>query len=416
MSDKYDTILKEKKVYEDYVPTHAIFKKFMLFGIFLGIIVIIVSYVIYYNTFLSGETILLNNVIKLLDNYSIVFKGVNNNYKFNNSYMIEGNVVSDKFSYNYNFIRDNNTIKRTFSNDNKKFSFYYDGDSNYIKLSDLDKYISIDNSLFSLDDYKKDYDILSDNVYKYFYYVLFDENIIDIYDRLYMLDNYNNILANIRNNFLDYVSDNNYVKKFYFYNGRPVVKIDLSLNSKAINKILGNGNNNLSLKDDYEVIITTRNDAIMNDIKNIKIVINNKTKKNRVVLSYDGNDLLYTNNEGVAYRYNLEYKNDKFNLKIYNGDVLYSALEGYKDNDKYIYNYQYIDKLERYSLEILYKNEEYNYKFISNVNNVVNNIIVNGKYSDVGAIDVEDINVINYRELDDKARDIINDKIVNYLK
>ena len=72
MSDNYDSILKEKKVYEDYTPTHPVFKKFMLLAIFLSLVIIVVSYVVYYNTFLNGETVFVNNVVRLIDNYSII--------------------------------------------------------------------------------------------------------------------------------------------------------------------------------------------------------------------------------------------------------------------------------------------------------------------------------------------------------
>ena len=416
MGDKYDSILKEEKKYEEYTPTHTIFKKFMFFGFLLVIVVIIISYFIYYNTFLNGETILLNNFFKLVDDYSITLNGIDNNYNFGGNYMLDGEVKYDNNEYKYTFIGDNNKIKRTFTNGNNSVSFYYDGDSSYIKLSNLDKYISTSNELLSLDTYKKDYDILSSNIFNYFNYILFEDSIMNTYNRLYTFSNKEKVISDIRNNFLDLVSDNKYNKKFYFYNGRPVVKIDLILDTKDLNKILSNGDNNLLIKDDYNVIITTRNDAVMNDIKNIKIIINNKTSGNREVIYYDGDDLNYTNKDGVKYKYDLNNNSDKFNLKIYKDDILYCALEGEKDNDKYIYNYQFIDKLERYTLEVMYDKSKYNYNLVSNINNKSKTISISGEYFDDGAISEGELDVSMYRDIDDRYRDIINNSLINFLK
>ncbi len=415
MSDNYDSILKEKKVYEDYTPTHTTFKKFLAVGFFFVIVIIIISYIIYYNTFLSGENILMNDISKLVDSYSVIFDEVNN-YDFSANYMISGDAFSDGNRYKYTFIRDNNKTKRTFINGDKSLSFYYDGDSNYIKLSNFDNYISVDNEFLSFDDYENDYDILNNNVFNYFNYILFEDSVMDIYNRFYTIDNYNYLVNDVRNNFLDFVSDNKYSKKFYFYNGRPVIKIDLSLNSNDINKILSNGANNLMVKDSYDVIITARNDAIMNDIKNIKIIINNKTNNTRVVVVYDGKDLYYTDVDGVDYKYNLVTKGKGFSLKVYKGDVLYSALEGGKEENKYVYNYQFIDKLERYTLEVGSDNNKYNYKFIANNEGKIREVSVTGEYSDVGAIDEGILNVLKYRDIEDGYRNIINDSLIKYLK
>ena len=415
MSDNYDSILKEKKVYEDYTPTHTTFKKFLAVGFFFVIVIIIISYIIYYNTFLSGENILMNDISKLVDSYSVIFDEVNN-YDFSANYMISGDAFSDGNRYKYTFIRDNNKTKRTFINGDKSLSFYYDGDSNYIKLSNFDNYISVDNEFLSFDDYENDYDILNNNVFNYFNYILFEDSVMDIYNRFYTIDNYNYLVNDVRNNFLDFVSDNKYSKKFYFYNGRPVIKIDLSLNSNDINKILSNGANNLMVKDSYDVIITARNDAIMNDIKNIKIIINNKTNNTRVVVVYDGKDLYYTDVDCVDYKYNLVTKGKGFSLKVYKGDVLYSALEGGKEENKYVYNYQFIDKLERYTLEVGSDNNKYNYKFIANNEGKIREVSVTGEYSDVGAIDEGILNVLKYRDIEDGYRNIINDSLIKYLK
>ncbi len=417
MSDKYDSILKEKKVYEDYVEPHGIFKKFMLFGFFLVFIIIVVSYIIYYNTFLNGETILLNDFLKLVDKYSVFLEGFDNSYDFSKNYMLDGNVVSNGDKYRYVFIRDGNRTKRSFINNSKSVSFYYDGDSNYMKLSNFDKYISVDNSLLSLDDYKSNYDDINSNVFNYFYKSMFSDSIMSIYNKLYTIDNFSNVTSDIRNNFLDFVSDSNYSKKYYFsYNGRPVVKIDLTIDSKGLNRILGNGNNELVVKDDYSIIITTINDAIMNDINSIKVVVNNKTKNTREVYNYDGKDLVYTDNDGVNYKYVLDINKKRTTLKMYKDDILDSVLEGEKENNKYVYNYQFIDKYERYSLEVSYSGNSYNYKIISTINNKSSVISVDGVYTNEGIIEEDTLDVSLYRDISDSERSIISNSLISYLK
>ena len=417
MSDNYDSILKEKKVYEDYTPTHPVFKKFMLLAIFLSLVIIVVSYVVYYNTFLNGETVFVNNVVRLIDNYSIILNGADN-YEVNNNYIFNGDILLDnnKYKYKYSFIKDGGKLKRTFYNDNNSVSFYYDGDSNYIKLSNYDKYISLDNELFSFDLYRDEYDRFNNNIFNYLKYILFDDSIISIYNRLYSIDNRDIVISDIRNNFISFVGDSEYSKKFYFYNGRPSVKFDIELNSKDINNILSNGNNNLVVKDEYNVIISCVNDAVTNDIKNINIIINNKTKDKRYVIYYDGKDIIFTDSDGVKYKYSLTGNSKRFNLKIYKDDILYSALEGEVDNDKYIYNYQFIDKLERYTLEVTNNNNKYEYKFISNVDNKTNNIVISGEYSKDSAISSDELDVVTYRDTLDKYRNIISNSLIKFLK
>ena len=415
MSDKYDTILKEKKVYEDYTPEHPMFKKFMLIGIFVSFIIIIISYIYYYNTFLNGEAIILNNILKLRDNYSVIFNGYNS-YNFDDNYMLDGTVSVNNFNYKYTFIRDGNRIKRSFFNNDRFISYYYVDNGSYVKFSGMDKYISIPFELYDINSYYNDYKDINNNVYSFFSKILLDDNVLNINNRFYTIDNFLDVINNIKSNFTNSINSNRYNKKFYFYNGRPVVKIDLSLNTKDINNILGNGDNNLTVLDDYDVIITVRNDAIMNDIKNVKVIINNKTKDTREVIFYDGVDLMYTDVSGTVYKYNLKIDSKRFNLKIFKDDVLYSALEGEEDSNKYIYSYLYMDKLEKYTLELLNDNNKYNYKFVSNIDNNINNISISGEYYSDGAIDDVVSDSLIYRDVSDNIRNNINGRMRDILK
>ena len=159
MSNDYDSILKEKKVYEEEPSSNSVFPKFIILGLFISLIIIVVSYSVYYNSILSGESILLNNSLKIINKYSTITKGFNNNYNLSDNYTLDGNVSINNFKYKYKFKKDGNKIEKIFSNNNKDIIYYYDSDLSYIKLSSLsDKYITFNNELLSIDSYKKDYD------------------------------------------------------------------------------------------------------------------------------------------------------------------------------------------------------------------------------------------------------------------
>ena len=412
MSNDYDSILKEKKVYEEAPSSNSVFPKLIILGLFISLIVIAISYSVYYNSILSGESILLNNSLKIIDKYSSITKGFNNNYNLSDNYTLDGNVSIDNFKYKYKFIKDGNRIEKTFSNNDKDIIYYYDSDLSYIKLSSLsDKYITFNNELLSIDSYKKDYDDIKLGLNNYLNSLLVNSSPIDMFNRLYTLDNYNSIISNIKSNFSNYIGESKCKKEFYFYNGRPVVKIDLSLDTEAVNKILGNGDNNLIIKDDVNISITTRNDAIINDIKNIKIVINNNTKKMRNVILYDGSDIIYVSDDGVKYRYSIDKDKNNDILKIFKDDILYSTLEGYSEDNKYIYNYQVIDEAKKVNLEISKDKNKYSYSFVIHNEDTTYRTLIDGVYDNISAIERNINDVIKYRDVSDKDRDVINSSI-----
>lgn len=417
MENDYSDILKEKKVYEESVSKnrHPMLKRFFLLGIFLSIIIIGISYIIYYKTILANESIFLNNMTKIINNYSILYKNIGFNYDLSNNYTLDGNVNAGGNKYRYSFIKDGSKLKRTFSNQNNVSSYYYDGDLNYVKSSKLgNSYIEKEYFLYNIEDYSNKYLKIINNFYDYLYNTLLNNNIEEIYQGFYNIDNYNYVLNNINNNYNNIVS-NNYIRKFYFENKRPIVEVDLVLDSNDINNILGNGSNNLEVKDDLEVSIIMKNGAIMNNIKNIKIIINNKTTKERIVINYKNNIIEYSDNNGNKSKITLTVNNNNFSLKYYSNDVLYSVLSGDGDNGKYIYNYQVIDKV--YNLKISIKNINNNYSFLleSNIDNNIDNILIDGTFVNEGSIE-EDVNdVIKYNNLTDIQKNILNSGIKQML-
>ena len=352
---------------------------------------------------------------KIINNYSILYKNIGFNYDLSNNYTLDGNVNAGGNKYRYSFIKDGSKLKRTFSNQNNVSSYYYDGDLNYVKSSKLgNSYIEKEYFLYNIEDYSNKYLKITNNFYDYLYNTLLNNNIEEIYQGFYNIDNYNYVLNNIKNNYNNIVS-NNYIRKFYFENKRPIVEVDLVLDSNDINNILGNGYNNLEVKDDLEVSIIMKNGAIMNDIKNIKIIINNKTTKERIVINYKNNIIEYSDNNGNKSKITLTVNNNNFSLKYYSNDVLYSVLSGDGDNGKYIYNYQVIDKV--YNLKISIKNINNNYSFLleSNIDNNIDNILIDGTFVNEGSIE-EDVNdVIKYNNLTDIQKNIFNSGIKQML-
>ena len=158
-----------------------------------------------------------------------------------------------------------------------------------------------------------------------------------------------------------------------------------------------------------------KNDAIKNNIQNIKIVINNKTKNERNVITYDGKNLIYKDNKGIKNKFILTKKNNDFTLKYYKDDILYSVLSGTKDNNTYTYTYQVIDKKYNITLLIAKSQNEYQYNLKSNIEDKVNNISITGKFTDNGAIEEDISTTVKEQLLNPNQEQIIKKSIKEIL-
>lgn len=417
MDNNYNDILKEKKVYKEEVVEnrHPVFKRFLWLGIFLSIVIIGISYIIYYKTVLTNESIFLNNISKILTDYSVLYKSIDFDYDLSSDYTLDSNIRVGDSSYKYSFIKDSAKVKRSFSNLNNVSSYYFDGDSSYVKYSKIgDSYIVKDYELYTLDDYNNEYLGIKDNFYGYFVDFLLNGNLEDIYKRFYNVDNYKQVLDNIQNNYNNITSDK-YIRKVYFDDKRPVVEVNLVLDREDINNILGRGINNLELKDDYSITVTMKNGAIMNDIKEIKLVINNKTTKIRKVINYKKGTIEYSDNKRNISKFVLANEDSNFSLKYYKDDVLYSVLSGGEDNNKYVYTYQVIDRV--YNIKLTIGNDSSNYSFLleANIENDANSILIDGTFSNGGEISEDINNVVYYDNLNDIQKNIFNSSIKDVL-
>ena len=416
MSDNYNEILKEKKVYEDPVVSHEhkFFKLSIFVAILISLIIIGISYLVYYNTILDSESIFLNNIQKLTSKYEIFYNNIKPNYNLSRNYTLEGNISIDNINYTYSFIKDNNKIKRTFQNNNNSIMYYYDSDLSYIKLSSLgDTYIEKDNNLYTIEEYKNNLNSIKDNFYNYIYDSIFNTSPYNIYNKLYNIDNHNKVINNIKTNFNTNISSNKYLKKFYLENKEPIVEINLSLTTPDINSILEN--NNLKVKDDYNIVITMKNNAIDNSIKSIKVVVNNKTKDTRSVVTYQSDSIEFVDVDGNTTKYTL-IKNSNVNyIKVYKNDILYSVLSLKIENNTNTYEYHIIDNIYNVKLTLDYNKNEYNYKLETNIDNNLKNIEVSGTYKGEGALSEDIKNTINYNDLSINDQTILDKSIKNHL-
>ena len=194
---------------------------------------------------------------------------------------------------------------------------------------------------------------------------------------------------------LSSVSEEKYIKKFYFDDKRPIVEVVFMLDKLELEKVL-----KTTLKDDYEVTITSRNDAFNNSILNMKIVINNKSNGDRKAITFDNNNIVI-NTSNSDYEFKININGDIFNVKIYKDKELYSVLSGTPTLNTYKYTYQIIDELYTINLITSKKDDKYKYELSSNINNVSSNLVLSvSSMSNVSNKLIATIDNNNLTELD----------------
>lgn len=120
--NEYDSILKEKKkiepIIEDATPKKKKFPTFILSLISI-ILILIISYVIYYNTILAKQNIIINNITTLKKQYNNILNNLYLEELSNKN--LQGDIVIDN-NQNYSFIKSKNNY--------------------YLKTPSLEKYIN----------------------------------------------------------------------------------------------------------------------------------------------------------------------------------------------------------------------------------------------------------------------------------
>ena len=360
---EYDSILKDKKK-KQVVSIEEKKKKFPVFflSMVLIIILLVASYILYYNSVLNSKEVFINNINSLLDKYDVLMGNIPiKEFREENNLM--GSITYNEEVFNFNLIKNNRDLNFNISNNDKYFNYFILGDKEYANIKGVESNINLDNNKV--------------------------KSMLEVMDKF--------LAINI----------DKYVKRIYLDGVMPVVEVNLVLDTNDINELF-----KLSLKNNYQVIVTMRNDAIKNEIKDIKVVINNLDKVDRRVIFITDEEIVYKNKD-ITYKVVLERNNDNFNLKINKNDNLYSTLVGNKSEDSYSYVYQLINDSYKIEVDILKTGLEYSYDIVKIENEEEKSLKVNVLSSTRYIIETNYDTVLD-RE-DETIKDIYNEEF-NYFK
>ena len=361
MNDKYNSILKTTKPEIQEQPQitkkHKYFKLSLFIGVIISIFIIIISYFVYYKTVLTSEGIILNDLSALKSQYAFILKDLSPNYNGEKDYTIEGVLDYQKQLYNYQISREGDSTLTTLANKNE-LKILKNANSSYLKDSSSDYYNEITTTNYDINSYKTLFQkLLNFNL---------DELTINDLNNLQAIKQMLNQLTDNYNTLLN----NKYSQKIYFSENKPIVEVTLQLNKSELNNILAIMSPKLQVEDDYKINIIIKNYALSNQIKSVKIIINNKTTNKRSVVLYEDNILNYLTSTDNYHLELSKIKNVK-TLKIYQNKVLYSTLTQTKTNTTTSYNYQLIDKVFTIGLVINSNSNSYTYQITKNDNDVI---------------------------------------------
>lgn len=326
---KYDSILKEKKKYNDFIEDNS-YKKFPWFkiDILLISILLIISYLIYYNTILSPKVVFLNDIKILINKYESILSPIEIN-NLDNNYGIIGNIKLNDKDYNFQIDKIDKETKFILDLNEQNFHYHSNNNENYIKLNNNNIFYKLNNN--------------------------------DYFSMIFNLKNYFNNIPK-----------NKFIKKFYFNGTTPIIENNLILKNNDIIEALKPNHYDST----FEVLFTFKNNAITNEIISMKVAVNDLMSNERRVFFYEKGYLTYVNDEEKI-KFDLEKKEKDFTLKVYKNDILFSTLTGIKKDDIYEYSYQLIDKIYNINASIKKENENYNFNTNYIIDNMEENIIIN---------------------------------------
>lgn len=411
MSNKYDSVLKEKKKYEEVIDDRHFLRRYLLLFNFLAVILILlISFSIYFFNILKPSRIIYDDLIDFFDYIDILYDKVLIDDKFNSSYNLSGN-MSINLDTNY---EDNDDI--LFLNDlNLEYS---------ILEKDKSRSVSIKG-----DDYS----------YKYFEngkkgYLNYEDKFIsyDLINSSYYLKDYKNALIKILDFLYKELDKSNLKKSVFIHDEKLVVSVDLSLSGSYINKVYSNMIK--ELEDDGRVLpsflkknklvsdtakyqINIKNGVFDNDLVSFKMIINDNDY--RGVITYSGDTLEYNDGNTVS-KCVLKKEGDDFVIRFYVGDKMKYVLSGKGNDNSYVYTYHVIEVVDNFKIRIKRENNKYDYSFEVNkeTENKRFNFVMNASlnYSDYVSFDkgIVDNEFVLYSTLEQKLKDD-TDNYVNRL-
>lgn len=416
MSDNYNNILMEHKVYKEEKKTnkHPKFTISIIIAILISILIIIISYLIYYKTVLTNENIYTNDIKIIFDKYTKILDKTKLNYDLKSDYTLAGNVLVNQNKYNYTIASSGKKTLNLLENNNQSIKYYEDGDNHYFNINNSDEYIQITNKLYNLDYYKNELKTLNKEPNTYLNNLFLESTITKNNKDIYNLFNYSTYLNNIMKNFKSVINSSNCKRKIYFDNKKPIIYLRTTLTNQNINKIFNISQT--SDTDDYTVSLESKNDALTNEIKNIKIVINNQITKDREVIIYNGSNIIYTDKNDVKHKFTILTKDKITYLKYYKNDILYSVLTKARDDtNRYNYTYQVIDRVYNINLTINASYNDFSYNLKTNIDNNATDITITGTYKNKATINETIIKSIKYDNLEDDVQAKYNQKLSTIL-
>jgi hypothetical protein len=362
----YNSILKEEKKYEEpvLIPNKKT-KKFPWFKIDLIclILILIISYLVYYTTILTPNNIFLNDLKILADKYQKILNPLNLTSLTNDNYNLIGTIYLNDKNYNFKLNKNKENLNLNLNQNDLFLNYYITPDKEYIKLP---------NS-------------------KEQYYQL-------------NINNSPNIIANLKTYLSNNLPKDKFIKKFYINENTPIVESNLVLTNEDLKTAL----NLNSQTNSYEALLTFKNNSITNDIISIKITINNLTTNERKVILYEKGNLTYKD-DNQNLKFQLEEKNEDLTLKIYQNDILFSVLTGTRQESSYQYTYQVIDEIYNITLKVKHENNTYYYEISSIIekNNTTITPTMNIELQHLDKINYENTeisNAINYETLTEEEK------------
>ena len=392
MSNNYDSVLKEKKKYVDYVDDRPFIRRHLfLVNIFAILIILVISFVIYFNTTLSSKNIVLNDIDYFYNKFNSLYKntGISNidDIKFNGDISLEVDSNYDniddmnilrELKFNYSLISNDNNKYYSINNDDYSFSYLEKGSKAFLTTNDMNVMYNINSNNDSKDE--------------------------------------SDIIDNIK---LD--------KKTFTSDGKIVVSVSFSVDGNIVNDYLNSLSNNyfsllnlfnIKIDNNTKYDITVKNDIFANDIISIKVV--KKDDNNRGVLYISDNTFTYSDDNDNNYKGVFDIKNDSFMFKFYNDEDLKFVISGKGSDNSYVYNYQVINVVDNAAIQI--KKEKNKTVYTINIKKEKEDKYLNilaTINNDATSIDIDNLEFLNnefvsYSKLDEDTKKKLDDYIFKY--
>ena len=391
MSNNYDSVLKEKKKYVDYVDDRPFIRKHLfIINVFALSILLLISFGIYFLTILSPQNIFLNDLNYLNNKFYNLYKnlGINDINNLN----LNGNIVLEVNS-NYDNTDDINLIKKlTFD-----YSLLEKESNKYLSISNVDypfSYLEKNNKAF----------LATSDMN-----VIYDTNAEKTKD-----------ITEISNSI-------DLTKQTFISDGKIVTNLSFEIDGNTINELLNSFSKkyidilklfNIDFDNSAKYEFTFKNDIFTNNIISIKIV--KRSENNREVLVINDNTLTYSDDNDNNYKATLDIKSNDFTFKFYNQEKLKFVISGKGNDNSYVYNYQVINVVDNAAIQI--KKEKNKTVYTINIKKEKEDKYLNilaTINNDAISIDIDNLEFLNnefvsYSKLDEDTKRKLDDYIFKY--